>query len=52
MKNNEIPVAAPTATEKLKSNAQTQVIQPQYYSPEMLQSELPGMRPSSKGARF
>jgi putative DNA primase/helicase len=41
MKNNEIPVAAPTATEKLKSNAQTQDIQHQNYSPEMLKSELP-----------
>jgi hypothetical protein len=50
MKNNEIPVAALTATEKLKSNAQTQDIQHQNYSPEMLQSELPGMRLLSKGA--
>ena len=47
MKNNEIPVAAPTATEKLKSNAQTQDIQPQYYSPEMLESELPGNCPKA-----
>jgi hypothetical protein len=53
MSNNKesASVAALTATQgEPKSNALTQDIQQQNYSPEMLESELPGMRLLSRGA--
>jgi P4 family phage/plasmid primase-like protien len=46
-KGGNAPVAALTATEKLKSNALTQDIQQDNYSPEMLKSELPGKCPEA-----
>ncbi len=41
MKNNEIPVAAPTATEKLKSNERSPNNQHQEYNAQLLEEELP-----------